>query len=121
MVRVAGLKRRIAAGVAVRSASGHRPREVLETIWANTDELMARHAAAFQRDIIPALRDEGIELVRWEDLDKDEQKQCKRLFKERVFPVLTPLAVDPAHPLPYISGLSQIGRASCREGGCQSV
>lgn len=106
MVRVAGLKRRIAAGVAVRSASGHLPREVLETIWANTDELMARHAAAFQRDIIPALRDEGIELVRWEDLDKDEQKQCKRLFKERVFPVLTPLAVDPAHPFPYISGLS---------------
>src|SRR3546814_2714284 len=67
---------------------------------------MARHAAACQRDIIPALRDEGFELVRWEDLDKDEQKQCKRLFKERVFPVLTPLAVDPAHPFPYISGLS---------------
>ncbi|WP_082748373.1 RNA degradosome polyphosphate kinase [Nocardioides jensenii] len=106
MVRVAGLKRRIAAGVAVRAASGHLPREVLESIWASTGELMARHAAVFQTQIVPALRAEGIELVRWEDLDKDEQKQCKRLFKERVFPVLTPLAVDPAHPFPYISGLS---------------
>ncbi|QIX25471.1 RNA degradosome polyphosphate kinase [Nocardioides sp. JQ2195] len=106
MVRVAGLKRRIAAGVAVRAASGHLPREVLESIWGSTGELMARHAAVFQRDLVPALRAEGIELVRWEDLDKDEQKQCKRLFKERVFPVLTPLAVDPAHPFPYISGLS---------------
>ncbi|KQY57703.1 polyphosphate kinase [Nocardioides sp. Root151] len=106
MVRVAGLKRRIAAGVAVRAASGHLPREVLDTIWVGTKELMARHAAVFGDQIVPALKNEGIELVRWDDLDKDEQKQCKRLFKERVFPVLTPLAVDPAHPFPYISGLS---------------
>ena len=55
---------------------------------------------------MPALRDEGIELVRWADLDREEQKACKRLFRDRVFPVLTPLAVDPAHPFPYISGLS---------------
>jgi polyphosphate kinase len=106
MVRVAGLKRRIAAGVAVRAASGHLPREVLESIWAGTSELMSRHARLFGNEIVPALNAEGIELVRWEDLDRDEQKFCKRLFKERVFPVLTPLAVDPAHPFPYISGLS---------------
>jgi polyphosphate kinase len=106
MVRVAGLKRRIAAGVAVRAASGHLPREVLETIWSTTAELMSRHARLFRDELIPALNAEGIELVRWEDLDRDEQKYCKRLFKERVFPVLTPLAVDPAHPFPYISGLS---------------
>jgi polyphosphate kinase len=106
MVRVAGLKRRIAAGVAVRAASGHLPKEVLESIWATTAELMNRHAAVFQEQIIPALLEEGIELVRWSDLDLDEQKKCKKLFKERVFPVLTPLAVDPAHPFPYISGLS---------------
>ena len=55
---------------------------------------------------MPALADAGIELVRWDDLDREEQKACKRLFKDRVFPVLTPLAVDPAHPFPYISGLS---------------
>ena len=106
MVRVAGLKRRIAAGVAVRSASGHLPKEVLETIWAGTRELMDRHASVFRDQIIPALREEGIELVRWAELDEDEQKYCKKLFKARIFPVLTPLAVDPAHPFPYISGLS---------------
>jgi polyphosphate kinase len=106
MVRVAGLKRRIAAGVAMRAASGLMPREVLEQIWRETDELVSRHAHTFRADIIPALTKEGIELVRWDDLDRDEQKHCKKLFKERVFPVLTPLAVDPAHPFPYISGLS---------------
>jgi polyphosphate kinase len=106
MVRVAGLKRRIAAGVAVRAASGLMPREVLEQIWQVTGELASRHAAVFRKDIVPALAAQGIELVRWDDLDKDEQKSAKRFFKERVFPVLTPLAVDPAHPFPYISGLS---------------
>ncbi len=106
MVRVAGLKRRIAAGVAVRAASGLMPREVLEQIWRETGELASRHANVFREDIIPALAKEGIELVRWDDLDREEQKLCKKLFKDRVFPVLTPLAVDPAHPFPYISGLS---------------
>jgi polyphosphate kinase len=106
MVRVAGQKRRIAAGVAVRAASGLLPREVLETIWSETRKLMERHAGLFRDDLVPALAQENIELVRWSDLDRDEQKHCKRLFKDRVFPVLTPLAVDPAHPFPYISGLS---------------
>ncbi len=106
MVRVAGLKRRIAAGVAVRAASGLMPREVLDQIWSTAAELMARHAGVFRDDVTPALNEQGIELVRWTDLDRDEQKYCKKLFKERVFPVLTPLAVDPAHPFPYISGLS---------------
>jgi polyphosphate kinase len=106
MVRVAGLKRRIATGLAVRAVSGMMPREVLETIWKQADELSQRHAAVFRDVVAPALQAEGIELVRWADLDRDEQRACKRLFKERVFPVLTPLAVDPAHPFPYISGLS---------------
>jgi polyphosphate kinase len=106
MVRVAGLKRRIAADVAVRAASGLMPRDVLERIWAETRDQMERHARLFREDIVPHLAAEGIDLVRWADLDRDEQKACKRLFKERVFPVLTPLAVDPAHPFPYISGLS---------------
>ncbi|MDP9821740.1 RNA degradosome polyphosphate kinase [Nocardioides massiliensis] len=106
MVRVAGLKRRIAAGVAVRAASGLLPREVLDLIWQTTTELMTRQARAFREDLVPALEAEGIALVRWPDLTKDEQRHCKRLFKDRIFPVLTPLAVDPAHPFPYISGLS---------------
>ena len=106
MVRVAGLKRRIAAGLAVRAASGLLPREVLEKLWATSRELSERHATLFRDDLVPELSQNGIELVRWADLDREEQKYCKKLFKERVFPVLTPLAVDPAHPFPYISGLS---------------
>jgi polyphosphate kinase len=106
MVRVAGLKRRIAAGVAVPAASGLMPTEVLELIWSTTRELSERQARVFRDDIVPALSEAGIELVRWDDLDREEQKQSKRLFRDRVFPVLTPLAVDPAHPFPYISGLS---------------
>ena len=106
MVRVAGLKRRIAAGVAVRAVSGLLPREVLEAIWQETRDLSKRQARLFREEIVPALNAQDIELVRWDDLDRDEQKQCKRLFRDRIFPVLTPLAVDPAHPFPYISGLS---------------
>lgn len=106
MVRVAGLKRRMAAGLAVKAASGLMPREVLAQILETTGELGLRQARLFTDEIVPALAGEGIELVRWADLDRDEQKQCKRMFKDRIFPVLTPLAVDPAHPFPYISGLS---------------
>jgi polyphosphate kinase len=106
MVRVAGLKRRIMAGVAVPSTSGLQPREVLDQIWSVTTDQMQRHAALVRDDIVPALGEQHIHLLRWNDLTREEQKQLKRLFKERVFPVLTPLAVDPAHPFPYISGLS---------------
>ncbi len=106
MVRVAGLKRRIAAGVAVPAASGLLPREVLEGTLTRTRELMARHAQCFHGDVLPTLVKEGIEITRWDDLDDDEQIQLRELFGERIFPVLTPLAVDPSHPFPYISGLS---------------
>lgn len=106
MVRVAGLKRRIAAGVAVPSASGLMPREVLAKIWSTTGDLMQRQAELFRSEIVPALAEQDIELLRWADLTRDEQRDCKKLFRDRVFPVLTPLAVDPAHPFPYISGLS---------------
>ncbi|MFK4798514.1 RNA degradosome polyphosphate kinase [Streptomyces sp. MPA0124] len=106
MVRVAGLKRRIATGVATRSASGLQPREVLDMIWARSRELMARHAACFHEDVAPALAEEGIHLVRWNELAEKEQARLFTLFRHRIFPVLTPLAVDPAHPFPYISGLS---------------
>ncbi|EST39357.1 polyphosphate kinase, partial [Streptomycetaceae bacterium MP113-05] len=106
MVRVAGLKRRIATGVATRSASGLQPREVLEGIWTRSRELMARHAACFQQDVAPALADEGLHLIRWPDLTEKEQARLFTLFRQQIYPVLTPLAVDPAHPFPYISGLS---------------
>ncbi|MHC3451152.1 MULTISPECIES: RNA degradosome polyphosphate kinase [unclassified Streptomyces] len=106
MVRVAGLKRRIATGVATRSASGLQPREVLEMIWSRSRELMARHAACFHEDVLPGLADAGINLVRWSELTEKEQARLFTLFRHQIFPVLTPLAVDPAHPFPYISGLS---------------
>lgn len=106
MVRVAGLKRRIATGVATRSASGLQPREVLDLIWTRSRELMARHAACYQQDVAPELADQGIHLIRWPELTEKEQARLFTLFRQQIFPVLTPLAVDPAHPFPYISGLS---------------
>jgi polyphosphate kinase len=106
MVRVAGLKRRIATGVATRSASGLQPREVLDQIHTRARELMARHAACFQTEIAPQLADEGIHIIRWNELTEEEQARLFTLFRQQIFPVLTPLAVDPAHPFPYISGLS---------------
>lgn len=106
MVRVAGLKRRIATGVAQKSASGLQPREVLDLIWRRSRELMARHAATFQQEVLPDLAAEGIELVRWSELVDKDQSRLHALFRQQIFPVLTPLAVDPAHPFPYISGLS---------------
>ena len=105
MVRVAGLKRRIATGIAVNSASGQTPRQVLEGIAEHAHILAARHARVFD-DLKPALADEGITIVRWEDLATQEQDRLHKYFRKQIFPVLTPLAVDPAHPFPYISGLS---------------
>jgi polyphosphate kinase len=106
MVRVAGLKRRIATGLAVRAASGMMPRDVLESIWSHTAELCHRQARIFREQVAPALGEEGIELVRWSHLTESERASCTELFRDRIYPVLTPLAVDPAHPFPYISGLS---------------
>jgi polyphosphate kinase len=106
MVRVAGLKRRLEAGVAVPAASGMMPKEVLESIWREAGDLMKRHGDLFSGDVMTALAAADIYVLRWDQLDTDEQKRMQELFTERVFPVLTPLAVDPAHPFPYISGLS---------------
>ena len=106
MVRVAGLKRRIAAGVAVRTVSGLMPREVHQAILTRTRELVDEHSRVFEEEIRPALAAEGIEILRWHELSTDEKDRMRELFAERIFPVLTPLAVDPSHPFPYISGLS---------------
>ncbi len=106
MVRVAGLKRRIDAGIAVRAASGLMPRDLLELILSRTRALMDRHAACFGDSVLPGLRAEGIQLLRYHQATDDERALLQRTFAEKVFPVLTPLAVDPAHPFPYISGLS---------------
>ena len=106
MVRVAGLKRRIAAGVAVPGASNLLPRELHDAILARTRELVTEQSRVFADEIRPALSDHDIEILRWEELTSDERAQMTDLFEARIFPVLTPLAVDPSHPFPYISGLS---------------
>jgi len=106
MVRVAGLKRRLATGLAVKSPSGLSPKEVLTKISEEAHELQLRHAKLFLEVIEPELEKYGINLVRWNELTDTEKLSLQDYFQDQIFPVLTPLAVDPAHPFPYISGLS---------------
>ena len=106
MVRVASLKRRIATGIAVQSASGLSPLDVLQRISDRTRELQTRHAELFAGEISNGLKTNGIDVVHWSTLSDDEKSALHEYFSTQVFPVLTPLAVDPAHPFPYISGLS---------------
>ncbi|GDY32608.1 polyphosphate kinase [Gandjariella thermophila] len=106
MVRVAGLKRRHETGLSVRSADGLTPREQLAAISKRTQELVQQHARAFLDDLRPLLEKQDIRFVTWADLTTFDQQRLSAYFREQIFPVLTPLAVDPAHPFPYISGLS---------------
>lgn len=106
MVRVAGLKRRIDAGVAVPSVAGMLPRELHDAILARTHDLVSEQSRVFAEEVRPGLVDEGIEILRWAELSDDEKGRMRTLFSERIFPILTPLAVDPSHPFPYIRGLS---------------
>ena len=106
MVRVAGLKRRIAAGIAVRSNSGMLPREVHSTVLTEARSLQNLHNEIFHKEVLPLLKQNEIEICRWDNLHEDEIKKLNDLYNNNIFPVLTPLAVDPAHPFPYISGLS---------------
>jgi polyphosphate kinase len=106
MVRVAGLKRRIVTGLAVRTNIGTAPVDVLAAVNAKAHELQMRHALAFKNLVKPNLDDEGIHIESWNDLDETDRTRVDEIFSEQIFPVLMPLAVDPAHPFPYISGLS---------------
>ena len=106
MVRVASLKRRIATGIAVPSPSGLSPQEVLQQIADRTRELQSRHAELFATKVSKELAERDIQVVHWSTLTEEEKQELHSYFSSQVFPVLTPLAVDPAHPFPYISGLS---------------
>ena len=106
MVRVAGLKRRIATGLAVVASSGLSPQEVLSEISRGAHALQERHANLLKNTILPELEKNGISIVKWSALTEDEKANLHSYFQSQIFPVLTPLAVDPAHPFPYISGLS---------------
>jgi polyphosphate kinase len=105
-VRIAGRVRRMATGLPVESASGQSPTQILDHALEFAGELSVRHARCFSDRLQPDLAAEGIEILRWKELGDDEQTRLERLFTERIFPVLTPLAVDPAHPFPFISGQS---------------
>ena len=106
MVRIAGLKRRHNTGLTVRSPDGLTIREQLELVLDRTRDLVQRHSDVFLKSVTPRLEDAGIRIVRWEELADDDARRLREYFRDQVFPVLTPLAVDPAHPFPYISGLS---------------
>src|SRR6476646_2004741 len=106
MVRIAGLKRRADMGLQVSSPDGLTPREVLNSLGDRTASLVDRHARCFLDTVGPELESEGIHIRRWDALDDEEKQRLAEYFRSKIFPVLTPLAVDPAHPFPYISGLS---------------
>ncbi len=106
MVRVAGLKRRIITRLAVPTNVGRSPEEVLAEISVTAHELQKRHASAYETLVGTALLDAGIRIVAWHELGHDDREQLGQFFTTQIFPVLMPLAVDPAHPFPYISGLS---------------
>ena len=106
MVRVAGLMRRMAAGFPVNIPSGRTPSELLKNTLTQAGLLSERHAAVFTELIQPALARHDIEILRWKELTAQERTGLAELFRDQIYPVLTPLVVDPAHPFPFISGLS---------------
>jgi polyphosphate kinase len=106
MVRVAGLKRRIDTGLAVPTNVGRAPHDVLSDIAREAHALQDRHAKAFKDVLKPDLDEAGIHIEHWSDLEEADRVRMREYFTGQIFPVLMPLAVDPAHPFPYISGLS---------------
>jgi polyphosphate kinase len=105
-VRVAGLHEQVMAPMRVTSPDGMTPEEQLEGIGKGVRDLIERRSVTFSRDIAPALAQAGFRMVTADDLSKADRDLLTEVFQERIFPVLTPLAVDPAHPFPYISNLS---------------
>jgi polyphosphate kinase len=105
-VRVAGLKDQVAAGLSTLSPDGRTPAQQLLELREHVEALVARQEAIFLGQVVPALAEVGIIFSAWDELDDDDRKYLDGVFEERIFPVLTPLAVDPGHPFPYISDLS---------------
>jgi len=106
MVRVATLMSKIENDVTAANVAGFKPKELLAVVSTKVNELVVRQSKVLNDDILPELKKHGIEFVKWEQLDETESSYVAKLFQDRIFPVLTPLAVDPTHPFPYISGLS---------------
>ena len=106
MVRVASVLGKIETNPNLVNSAGYTPAELIEAISVRVRELTQRHANLFKKVISPELKTHDIEIIHWDDLSDDERSYVSRIFSDRIFPVLTPLAVDPSHPFPYISGLS---------------
>ena len=106
MVRVATLMSKIENEITAPNVAGIAPRDLMNEISIKTKALIERQSRVLHGDIIPKLKENGIEFIHWDDLDETERSYVSKLFQDRIFPVLTPLAVDPSHPFPYISGLS---------------
>ncbi len=106
MIRVATLKRKLESGVTKANSAGYSPIELMSEISKKTQSLIQRQSECFQNDIRVKLAEAGISFIKWKEQDDEEKNYINKIFTDRIFPVLTPLAVDPAHPFPYISGLS---------------
>jgi len=106
MVRVASLKAKIERGVTTPNSAGYTPKELLKIVLKRTQDLVQIQAERFRDVILPELREHGIEFLKIAELTPDERENLKDYYNKRIFPVLTPLVVDPSHPFPYISGLS---------------
>ena len=105
-VRVAGLKDQVAAGVGAASDDGLTPAQQLDAIRSRVRELLGHQTRVFLEEVAPGLGDVGIRFSNWDELDDDDHEYLVDVFDQQIFPVLTPLAVDPGHPFPYISNLS---------------
>lgn len=116
-VRVAGLRRQVAAGVATPTADGMSPMAQLDAIDARVRELVREQLRCLHHDVLPGLAAHGVKLVAMNDLTADERLTVDEFFEHEVFPVLTPLAVDPGHPFPYISNLSLSLAVEVRDPG----
>jgi len=106
MIRVATLKRKLETGVTKANTAGYTPAQLMSEISHKTQELLQRQSKTFHEEILPALGQYNIEIASWASLDPNEIENVNKVFRSKIFPVLTPLAVDPSHPFPYISGLS---------------
>ncbi len=117
MKRVGGLKQQLASNIRELPPDSRTPRQQLAEIHASIRPLLARQRRLFNEELLPALRQHGLEILRWDELRASERRHLSDEFRRKLFPILTPLAVDPAHPFPFISNLSLSLAVSVKEPG----
>ncbi|MEA2563159.1 MAG: polyphosphate kinase [Acidobacteriota bacterium] len=117
MKRVGGLKQQLASNIRELPPDSRTPRQQLAEIHATIRPLLARQRRLFNEEMLPALRQHGLEILSWDELRASERRHLSDEFRKKLFPILTPLAVDPAHPFPFISNLSLSLAVSVKEPG----